>query len=305
MPIDPLWALELGPVKVDAINAVLTFVIGAFLVWLRSVVRKRIAAWRSRREDERLADHTTIGSGWWFGDLVGASTELLVCVRAAPSKTLPSPVRLDVDRIGPFVRNAFGEFFPASPEVSIPTDVVRYRRKDPGVDQFVVVWPSGLVEATVPIPRSVSDSGELLVPLVEIARALLPVIRAIQQGGYEQILGPGAVIPLGLDWEIKLSRELVGQPSTPWADLAFPGRVPDERGTDQGPPWPQPAFGHEQLRSLATTTAPADILLPALEDLVERSGYYGTNEALDDLRAAVRQLDVEAPLPGTTPPVSP
>jgi hypothetical protein len=42
--------------------------------------------------------------------------------------------------------------------------------------------------------------------------------------------------------------------------------------------------------------------MPALEDLIERSGYYGTNEALDDLRAGVRQLDVERPAP---PPATP
>ena len=39
----------------------------------------------------------------------------------------------------------------------------------------------------------------------------------------------------------------------------------------------------------------AKILLPALEDLIERSGYYGTTYALDDLRATVHQLDSGAP----------
>jgi hypothetical protein len=311
MPIDPLWAAELGPVKVTAISAAIgalvTFVVGAVVIWLQRAVRRRVAAWRATREDERHADHTTIGGGWYYGDLVGASTDLLVCVRAAPSKRLPAPVRLDVDRIAPFVRQAFGDLFPPEPEVSLPTETVRYRRKDtgyPGVDQFVVVWPSGLIEATVPIARSVSDAGELLVALVEITQVLLPPIRAIQQG-YEQLLGLGAVIPLGLDWDIKLSRELVGQPSTPWAGLVFPGRVPAGRGTDHRPPWPQPGFGHDQLRCVATTTAPEEILVPALVDLVEQSGYYGADQALDDLRAAIRQLDVEATSPGTTTPGAP
>ena len=71
--------------------------------------------------------------------------------------------------------------------------------------------------------------GDGFLPLVEITQVLLPPIRAIQQG-YEQLLGLGAVIPLGLDWDIKLSRQLVGQPSTPWAGLVFPGRVPAGRG---------------------------------------------------------------------------
>jgi hypothetical protein len=203
------------------------------------------------------------------------------------------------------MRSAFGGLFPSFPEVSLPTETVRFRRKDvgqSGVDQFVVVSASGLIEATVPITPSVNDTGELLVPVVEIARALLPAIRAIQDGGYEQIFGPGAAIPLGLDWEIKLSRELVGQPSTPWAGLVFPSRAPDGRGTDQRPPWPRPGFGHERLQCVESTIAPRDILTPALEDLVERSGYYGTNEAINDLRAAVRQLDVQTPEP---PPATP
>lgn len=306
MPIDPLWALERGPVKVTAIGAGVTFVVGAVLVWLQRAARTRIAARRARREDERHADHATIGSGWYVDDLVGASGEFLVCVRAAPSKSLAAPVRLDVDRIAPFVRSAFGDLFPSFPEVSLPTETVRFRRKDVGqggVDQFVVVWASGLIEATVPITHSVNDASELLVTLVEIARALLPAVRAIQYGGYEQIFGPGAATPLGLDWEIKLSRELVGQPSTPWAGLVFPGRAPDGRGTGQRPPWPRPGFGHKRLQCVESTTAPGEILMPALEDLIERSGYYGTNEALDDLRAGVRQPDVETP--PAPPPATP
>ncbi len=294
--------------KVNAVSGVISvvvsFVVGGLLLWLKGVVRRRIATAREAREAEHHADHTTIGSGWFFDDLVGASAEFLVCVRAAPSKRLPAPVRLVVDRIAPFVRAALGDLFPPEPEVSIPTATVRYRRKDtghPGVDQFVVVSPSGLIEATVPITHSSSDSGEPIIPLVEIARALLPATRAIQQG-YEQILGPGAVIPLGLDWEFKLSRELVGQPSIPWTALAFPGRVPDGRATDQRPPWPRPGFGHDQLRCVATTTAPEDILLAALADLVERSGYYGTEQALSDLRVAIRQLDRQTTSPDTATP---
>ena len=54
-----------------------------------------------------------------------------------------------------------------------------------------------------------------------------------------------------------------------------------------------------------TTTAPEEILVPALVDLVEQSGYYGADQALDDLRAAIRQLDVEATSPGTTTPGAP
>jgi hypothetical protein len=309
MSLDPLWALQLGPVRVNAIQVaigtVVTVVVGAGLVWMQGVARRRLAAWWAARQDRRHADHATIGSGWWFGDLVGASTELLVCVRAAPSKTFPEPVRLAVERIARFVANAFGDLFPTTPEFSNPTEVVRYSRKDtghPGVDQHVNVWASGLIEATVPIPRSENDAGEVLASLVEITRALLPAIRAIQHGGYEHIFGPHAEIPLGLDWEIKLSRELIGQPSTPWVDLVFPGRVPDGRGTNQRPPWPRPGFGHGRLQCVATTTGPADILLPALEDLIERSGYYGTTDALDDLRATIRQLAVEAAAPGAATP---
>ena len=161
MRFDPLWALQLGPVRVTAVQAAIgaavTFVVGAGLVFARG----RIAAWWAARQDRGHADHTTLGSGWWSGDLVGASSELLVCVRAAPSKMLPAPVRLDVERIAPFVREAFGDHFPAAPEFCDPTEMVRYIKKDPGhpgVDQQVVVWPSGLIEAMTGVSCSPPSS---------------------------------------------------------------------------------------------------------------------------------------------------
>lgn len=302
MSIDPPLAVELGPVRVIVVTAivtaVVTSVVGAVVVWLKGAAGKRFAA----RREERHADHTVITSGWSYSEVAGTSTEFFACVRAAPSKSLPARVRLDAGRIALLVRSAFGDLFPSEPEVSVPTDRVRYEAKDPGragATPYVQVWSTGLIEATVPITHTVTTSGDLLIPLVEIARVLLPAIRAIQHGGYEEAFGPAAVISMGLDWEMKMSRELVGTTSIPWDALEFPGRAPAGRATDQGPPWPRPGFGHDDLLCMATTTAPEDILMPAFADLVEQSGYYGAEDALSDLRTAIRKLTYETTAPGT------
>jgi hypothetical protein len=134
-------------------------------------------------------------------------------------------------RIAPFVRTAFDDHFPEAPDFCDPTELVRYRKADTdpcGIDHFVLVWPSGLIEVTLPLASSSDETGEPVIPLVEIAGRLLPAIRAIWNGGHERILGSDAGIPLGLDREIKLSRALVGPgSSSPWTALAFPGHAPD------------------------------------------------------------------------------
>jgi hypothetical protein len=73
MLILPLWAVELGPVKVNAINIVECAVLGALLVSGQNILRRRIAARRARHEAIRHADHTGHAGGWFFGDFVGAS----------------------------------------------------------------------------------------------------------------------------------------------------------------------------------------------------------------------------------------
>lgn len=302
MSIDPLLAVELGPVKVIVVTAivtaVVTSVVGGGVVWLKGAASKRVAV----RRQERHADHTAITGGWSYSEVAGTSTEFFACVRAAPSKSLPARVRLDAGRIAPLVRSAFGDLFPSEPGVSVPSDQVRYEAKDldrGGATPYVQVWSTGLIEASVPITHTVAASGDLLIPLIEIARVLLPVIRAIQHGGYEEMFGPDAAVSMGLDWEVKLSRELVGTTSITWDALEFPGRTPPGRATQQRPPWPRRGFGHDRLLCMATTTAPEDILMPAFADLVEQSGYYGAEDALLDLRTAVQGLADEMMAPGT------
>lgn len=298
MSIELQLALELGPVKANIVNAAMTTLAGAGVLWLLGVGWRRIATRWEARQAERQPDHTVITSGSSYGDVAGTCTEFVACVRVAPSKRLPTPVQLDVSRIGPFVRSAFGDLFPSAPEVSFPTERVRYRRNGSatgGIAPYLQVWPTGLIEATVPITHTVTASGQRRIPLLEIARTLLPAIRAIQRGGYEAALGTAAVVPLGLDWEIKVSRELVDATSTPWAALEFPGRAPNGRATGQGPPWPIPGFGHDQLLCVSTTALPEDILMPAFADFTARSGYYDAEGAMDDLRTAIRELNAAVP----------
>src|SRR5690606_36805028 len=123
-----------------------------------------------------------------------------------PAKSFQEPVGLDVSRVAPLVRTAFGDLFSAVPEVSIPTEVVRFRPQDSslgGGELYLQVWSSGLFEATVPIRHTVTDSGELHLHLVEIGLILLPSILALQCGGYQEVFGP---VVLGLAWELKVSR---------------------------------------------------------------------------------------------------
>jgi hypothetical protein len=293
-----LVAIELGPVVITTVGAVITFAVGLALGWVQRLGRYVVAAVRARRQ----ADHVTITSGWFHDDL-SCAAEFLVSIRVAPSKSLAGPAWLEANQVAAFVRGAFGDLFPESPEYSNPTELIRYRTANDGqirgIDQSALVWSSGLIEATVPITHSLDDAGQPIIALIEIARAVLPAIGAIQQGGYAQIFGSSALRPHGLDWAIGLSRELAGDKSTPWAALAFPGREPSGRATGMRPPWGRPGFGQDQLRSVSTRTAPDDILVPALADLMDRSGYYGSGPAVSDLRAAIRQLDIQAARPGS------
>lgn len=170
---------------------------------------------------------------------------------------------------------------------------MRFRPRDSSLEGsalYLQVWSSGLFEAAVPIPHRLTESGEMHLRLLEIARRLLPSIQALQRGGYEEAFGPAAEIPLGLDWELKVSRQMSSTPSTPWDALEFPG-PPAERATGQGPPWTTPGFGHDQLLSVPITTAPEDILMPAFADFLDRAGYYGIEGALEDIRTALRNLE--------------
>lgn len=288
---DPLWALVAAAIATGVGGAITAVVKGAPASACRQARSWRTTR-REARDEELRADHFVITTGWSKGDVVGSNLGFVACIRAAPAKNFPERVRLDVNRVAPLVRSAFGDLFSSDPEVSIPTEVVRFRPQDSslgGGELYQQVWSSGLFEATVPIPHTVTESGELHLPLLEIARSLLPSIQALQRGGYEDGFGPAVEIPLGLDWELKVSRQMSGATSTPWDALEFPGQAA-ERATGQGPPWTTPGFGHDQLLSVPITTAPEDILMPAFEDFLDRAGYYGTEGALEDLRTALRNL---------------
>jgi hypothetical protein len=63
------------------------------------------------------------------------------------------------------------------------------------------------------------------------------------------------------------------------------------------PPIPSPGFGHKQLESLSSDESPERILVPAITDLIERSGYIDYEQAVIDIRDAVRELGADSTSP--------
>lgn len=278
--------MEIGPVAFGAgIAAAATIIVGLAMGWLQRLVRRAfIVMSRAIR-----ADHWAIKGGWFTGDL-GAQSNFLVSIKCAPSRSFRSPVRLDPEAVAVWMR-VFGDVFPSAPEYCSPTELIRYRSESEATrEATVLIWPSGLLEAALPLPHSLDEDGQPQIALLDIARPVISVIGSIQAGAHGAMFGNGVFGRLRLDWCIGVSRALTKESWTPWTRLLFPGRVPKGRATGMQPPMPSCGFGQERLVNLPPKSSVARILVPVLTDLIERSGYFGYEESVIDIERAIQSL---------------
>lgn len=280
--------LVIGAALTAAAGVVVAYVMG----WLQ-----RLGRWVLEHLLKRVrSDHLAIRGGWCSGDFMGSS-HFLVGIKCAPNRSLHRELRTDPERVAEWGRSTFGPLFPSVPDYADPTVQIRYRRVDAtgGNDGWFIVWPSGLVEVTFPITHEFDEHHAPLIPITAAARPLVGFIGAVRLGAYPTLFGEGnraqnQLRGRKLDWYVGVSRGFSTPEWTSWAGLDFPGRAPKGRATGMQAPMSERGFGYEELQNLRQDATPERILMPAFADLIRRSGYYGCEPALRDIRTMVRTL---------------
>jgi hypothetical protein len=259
---------------------VLTTVVGLAMGWLQHWVRRASFAVSTRIK----FDHSTIGTGWINGQ-TGSLPEFVIEVKCAPSRRIQEPQSIDPQALLNFVQLHFDGTFPPVPEHNSP-DSTRYatdRNQAEKVQQFAQFFKEGLIETRLSIPHGFDDEGRPVLSLVDVMDRVVPFMVGVQQGAFHRLFGTDR----RLDWYFGLSQALQADSWTPWQSLVFPGAEPGTRATGMHGPYSQVGFGSQHLRELKQSKPVDEILMIALTDLVNRSGYIDTEKAMIDIRKAI------------------
>lgn len=262
--------------------------------------RERWTKWRGARRILSEGDHTTIGVGSLIPLGPGANCSR-VGVRAAPAVRFDDNATLDPDAVERWLVGIVPKLVRCR-DYCDPTDLVRYLVDD----FFAEVHVNGYIELCIPALDEIdeSPSGAHQLHLASVVDGVVPIVVSLCDGGFEAMF-PGRLRSARLDWRFDVSRELntttYGQQQR--VGLIFPGREPASNTPGQQTPIAGPdGFGGRHLRNLSIDTDPVEIVSRFLSGLIERSGYTGNAEAMQDLRVVVakqvRQARDRAQTPG-------
>lgn len=262
--------------------------------------RERWTKWRDARRVLSEGDHATIGTGSPI-PLGPGTTCSRVGVRVAPAVRFDDNSVLDPDAVERWLVG-IAPILVTYRDYCDPTELVRYRVED----FFAAVHVNGYVEVCVPVSDTIDEGphGTHQLHLASVVDGVVPIVVSLCDGGFEAMF-PGRLRSARLDWRFDVSRDLntttYGQQQR--VGLIFPGREPASSTPGQQTPNPGPdGFGGQHLRNLPLDTDPVEIVSRFLSGLIERSGYTGNTEAMQDLRvvvtAQVRQARDRAQSPG-------
>ena len=244
--------------------------------------------WKRRRDRRRIlaeGDHESIEIGSQV-PLGPGENSSRVGVRVAPAVRFADVGTLDPDEVERWLLG-IAPILTTCRDYCDPTELVRYRLDD----FYAEVRVSGYIEVCVPVLDEIDEdpSGAHQLHLSSVVAGVTPIVVSLIDGGFEAMF-PRRLRTTRLDWRFDVSRELntttYGQQQR--AGLIFPGREPTAATAGQATPTAgRDGFGGRHLRNLPIDTDPVEVVSRFLSGLIERSGYTGNVEALDDLRVVV------------------
>jgi hypothetical protein len=273
------------------LSVTITTIVGLVTGWLQNLVRR---VWHGLHPD-----HSTIQCGWFYQHM-GGSYRFYVSVRVAPSRRIkPARRRLEPQRVCQFVAKALPGQFPGEPKYSMPTEGIRFETSYPEAGPtergVMWVWANGLVECSVPVTHDCDETGRPILNLVSLAPPILALVDAINSGWYRNLFGCSRLQrPHRLDWHVSLTPAISTAELgwTPFKALVFPGRTPAGQATDMYPTEPDNGYGGDRLRGCRQRLDSLEVLRTVFESLLERAGYWGYDEAVDDaIKASQRAID--------------
>ncbi|MCU1392054.1 MAG: hypothetical protein JWM34_482 [Ilumatobacteraceae bacterium] len=255
---------------------------------------KRTTELLNVRRLKKMGDHVAIDSPHVPNLDNYADEQIVLGVAAAPSMSFSKPVKLDVTRIDAW-RRGLPRLEALPLDYSDPDELLRYRSTS-NRSSWALFTPTGLINVVVPIEQA-DAATELAVrlDLTALVKALAPVVGAIAAGAHEELY-PGALRTKRLDWRIQVSRsispppdEVYGtQPAEAWEGLRFPGPTPP--GTDrQKAPTNKNGLAGPELTNRPSTDSAESVVRAVIYNLIERAGYYDTDEIEPSIDHLIRQ----------------
>lgn len=268
--------------------AVVAAVVATVLAWLKGWLAC-LGRWTQRIVSRKTRpDHLAIGTGW-TGQNAGAAKTFRVEIKCGPAATLRAPRLIDEVIATKWATEVLGAN--ATLDAWYPkTEHVRFRldsNADSSENGFALLWPNGLLEAIVPIPHKLSEDGRPTIAVGDIAAVIARFASTVRRGAHAEIFGRNWRDRHRVDWCIGVSPAISTSQYTPWGALTFPGREPARRAASAGPPWSRAGFGAEALRDISPEIDATEVVVNAISDLVDQSGYVGTSECLADVRRSL------------------
>lgn len=195
--------------------AALAAVVGAAAGFLRGPLRKAAGGLKARV----LADHLSIGSGWFSNDR-GGRRRVFINICCGPSRRFRGQ-QLDRSRAEEWAREYWPEVR-AEPTYAAP-ELLRFEDVNTvlaaGESPMLQIWGLGLIEISLPIDHYEEADGELTLPIEQALLRLLRFIEAIRDGGYESIFGKPFVGRRRLDWRVSISSAVTNE--TRWQPIKY------------------------------------------------------------------------------------
>jgi hypothetical protein len=214
-----------------------------------------------------------------------------VHVAVAPSRRLRKQLNGDFPRAAQaFVASVFPNVFPDYPVLStrelvrfqVPPDLAQ------PMDYLIELSPTGLVEILWILPIRTPDDHVLL-PIVEVGRAIWTLAGAVQEGDYGRLFRrPSMARRRRVDWFVNVTGGWSEDGYKEWTHVVFPGREPPTRATGHRAFSPVNGYGVEALRSKRQSTEPTKVVDPVLNDFLRENGFLDYGRALEDSLEAIR-----------------
>ena len=269
------------------IGAVVGGVVGSVVEATTGWVGRWIGAKKAERLRLRYGDHTAINSGFGASIDSGGGDSFRVGVEVAPSVSLAAGGSMD-SYAASRVADSAQPGLSTRRQHHDPSDLIRF------IDGPTVLTINnhGCIALLAPVAHVAEGTGSserLRLDLDDLIRVVAPFVAMISDAGLTSIYG-ARLVNSRVDWRFSVSPSMSGTTGTvTWRGIKFSGRPPREETLDQAPPRAgELGFGGEALRNIDITSAPADVMMRAIESLIERDGYLGLDDCMIDLRASVK-----------------
>lgn len=251
------------------------------VAYLRGWVGTKTRPARRRLAGKFVADHGPIAGGWFGRNISGSQRQFRIEIKCAPSSTLSSQRHVSVEEVAPWARAVLGES--AHPAWPGP-DHVRFEAAAAGTDSedaLALVWPTGLLEAAIPIRHALDSAGLPTVDVMDLARTLATFVLTVRSGIHRSLYGRELLDRRRLDWHIAVTPAIALNGNyTLWSSLVFPERIPPRTSAGR-PPTDDKGFG--DLLDVDVDLSPHAVVMTFLADYIKRAGYYETTDCLADI----------------------